>query len=200
MSDTLLSENQAKSEELERAHFDGAIHVVSSYEALDEVYEKIIAHSVLGFDTETRPTFTKGHADRFVSIVQFATADQAWIIRTNILRLPEKLRAIFEHPAIVKVGLAVHEDIHRLRHFHPLAPQNLVDLQKLAKAAGYKELSLKKLSERILHLAVSKSARLSNWEADELTQKQLIYAATDAWLCYQLYYQSGLIENPIVSR
>jgi len=200
MLDPLVSEPQPNNELLERAHFDGAIHVISSYEALDDAYEALTSHSVLGFDTETRPTFTKGHADRFVSIVQFATADEAWLIRTNELKLPSKLRAIFELPTIVKVGLAVHEDLHRLRQFHPFAPQNMVDLQKLAKAAGYKELSLKKLSERILHLGVSKSARLSNWEADELTQKQLIYAATDAWLCYQLYYLSGLVEAPVVSR
>lgn len=184
---------------LERAHFSGTIHVVTSLEALDVAYETLVTFPVLGFDTETRPTFTKGHPDRFVSIVQFATADEAWIIRTKELKLPPKLREIFENPAIVKVGLAVHEDIHRLRRFHPLEPKNVVDLQRLAKAAGHKELSLKKLSECFLQLGVSKSARLSNWDAEALTQKQLLYAATDAWLCFQLYYRSGLVENPVGS-
>ena len=169
---------------LERAHFSGTIHVVTSLEALDVAYETLVTFPVLGFDTETRPTFTKGHPDRFVSIVQFATADEAWIIRTKELKLPPKLR----------------EDIHRLRRFHPLEPKNVVDLQRLAKAAGHKELSLKKLSECFLQLGVSKSARLSNWDAEELTPKQLLYAATDAWLCFQLYYRSGLVENPVGSH
>jgi len=184
---------------LERARFSGTIHVVSSYEALDVAYETLVTMPVLGFDTETRPTFTKGHPDRFVSIVQFATANEAWILRTKVLKLPPKLREIFENPSIIKVGLAVHEDIHRLRQFHPLEPKNIIDLQRLAKAAGYKELSLKKLCECFLHLGVSKSARLSNWDAEELTPKQLLYAATDAWLCFQLYYHSGLVESPVSS-
>lgn len=183
--------------QLERAQFAGTIHIIQSFEELNEAYKTLCECPVLGFDTETRPTFTKGHADRFVSIVQFSTANEAWIIRTNVVKLPPKLRTLLEHPAIVKVGLALHEDIRRLQRFHPFAPQNIVDLQKLAKAAGYKELSLKKLSERFLQLGVSKAARLSNWEADTLTERQIIYAATDAWLCYQLYYLSGLVEAPV---
>ena len=176
---------------LERAGFPGTIHVVSTVEELSAAYEVLSQKPVLGFDTETRPRFVKGQADRSVAIVQFATADEAWIIRTSILQLPEPLCALFASERIVKVGLAVHEDLRRLRYFHPLVVANIVDLQRLAKAAGYTELGLKALTAKILGLGLSKAARLSNWEAEELTPKQLLYAATDAWLCYRLYYESG---------
>ena len=172
---------------LERAGFPGTIHVVSTVDELSAAYEGLSQKPVLGFDTETRPRFVKGQADRSVAIVQFATADEAWIIRTSILQLPEPLCALFASERIVKVGLAVHEDLRRLRHFHPLEVANVVDLQRLAKAAGYTELGLKALTAKILGLGLSKAARLSNWEAENLSEPQQRYAATDAWICREMY-------------
>lgn len=194
MCDTPIARNEDAAPILPRAHFAGTISVISTLEELENAYAELKKANVLGFDTETRPTFTKGHADLFVAIVQFATDNHAWIIRTSILKLPSKLREILEDPKITKVGFSTHDDIKRLQRYHPLVPANLIDLQLLAKKAKLTELSLKKLSERFLHVSVSKSARLSNWEAEELTPKQLDYAATDAWLCYQLYYTSNLIS------
>ncbi len=182
---------------LERAYFPYQIDLISTSQELELATRQLLAEPVLGFDTETRPSFTKGHSDRFVATVQFATASHAWIIRTHLLKLPPHLRSVIESPNVLKVGIAINEDIRRLRRYHPLTAQNILDLQLLAKMAGYKELSLKKLVTQFLHLEVSKAARLSNWEAESLTPKQLNYAATDAWLCYQLYYRSGLVTNPI---
>ena len=176
---------------LERAGFPGTIHVISTTEGLEAAYKILSQEPVLGFDTETRPRFVKGQADHSVAIVQFATASEAWIIRTSILKMPEPLSALFASPTVTKVGLAVHEDLRRLRYFHPFEVASIVDLQRLAKAAGYTELGLKALTAKILGLGLSKAARLSNWEAEELTPKQLLYAATDAWLCYRLYDESG---------
>ncbi len=181
--------------QLERASFPGTIHVIGTLAELDEAYKALIQHPVLGFDTETRPRFIKGQADKSVAIVQFATDTEAWIIRTSILQLPEQLLSIFSDAGIRKVGLAIHEDLRRLRNTHSLEAENMVDLQRLAKAAGYTELGLKSLTARFLGLGLSKAARLSNWEAETLTPKQLLYAATDAWLCYRLYYESGLVSQ-----
>jgi ribonuclease D len=143
---------------------------------------------ILGFDTETRPSFKKGTRHK-VSLLQLADDRNAWLFRLNMIGLPPELTALLASPDIVKIGVAVHDDIKALRHLAPFEPGGFVDLQTVVAAHGIKQLGLKKLSAIILGFSISKSQQTSNWEAPGLTLPQQVYAATDAWVCRRIYMQ-----------
>jgi len=166
--------------------FDGKIHVITEATKLAKVYKEIEKHPVIGFDTETRPSFKRGQNYK-VALIQLALPNQVYLIRTHFTGVPEELAAIFENPNIVKAGVAIHDDIKALQKFKKFEPGSFVDLSTVARKAGYQVESVKKLTGLFLGFRISKSAQTSNWEAPTLTEKQLEYAATDAWVCLQIY-------------
>lgn len=170
---------------LEPARFEGRIVVVDTMEALVRACAEIAKHKVVGFDTETRPSFTAGITNK-VALMQLSADGVCYLIRLNRLPLDKALLAILQNPAIQKVGVAVQNDIQRLGELRRFKAAGFVDLQSVVGQFGIEDRSLRKLSGIVLGKKVSKAQRLSNWEAHTLTPQQQLYAATDAWVCVQI--------------
>ncbi len=168
--------------------FDGTISVIDSVgKELDSAIEYLKKEKVLGFDTETKPCFISKAPRNKMAILQLSGADKAFIFRLQQIGLPEPLKAILENPKIVKVGVAVRDDITGLEKYKKFSPSGFKDLQEIAQTFGIEEKSVKKLSAIILGKRVSKSQQLSNWESSKLSEAQLKYAAIDAWVCREMY-------------
>jgi ribonuclease D len=175
--------------------FSGLISCLDSENLVNAEIGYLRKEKILGFDTETRPVFKKGQA-RHISLLQLASRNRAWIIRVNKTGIPDSLKEILENPGILKVGVAIKQDISGLSAIKPFKQQGFLDLQPFSEQFGIQDNSLKKLTANILGFRISKSQRLSNWDAVTLTQAQLEYAATDAWVCYSIYRKLAGIEKP----
>jgi ribonuclease D len=170
----------------EMSWFRGEIVVVDNLTAFNKVISRIRNKKILGFDTETRPSFRKGRKNR-VSLIQLATSDLACLFRINKTGIPQELADILADPEIIKTGVAVHDDIKFLKNIKKFEPAGFVDLQKLVKEYGIKSSGLKKLAAIVLGFRISKRQQVTDWEAEELTEAQQVYAATDAWVFYEIY-------------
>ncbi len=182
-----VAQGQQQVEQLPLASFSGPIHLIDTPELLAAALPKIRAARILGLDTESRPSFKKGQHFH-VALIQLATPHEAWLIRICKLGFTQEIIDILEDENIAKVGVSLKDDIHRLRQLHPFEPKNLIELQRIATECKLEEQSLRKLAARILELRISKRAQLTNWQAEELTESQRKYAATDAWICLKLLY------------
>jgi ribonuclease D len=173
---------------LPRKSFDGEIYLIDTQEKLEVALPWIHEEKVLGFDTEARPSFKKGK-NNHVALLQFATSRRAFLFRLNKIGFPEPLKQICEDESQHKIGLALKDDLISLKRITRFEPSSFTDLQDMAKDLAIEHNGLKKLAAIILNFRISKSRsqRLSNWERPTLTQNQLRYAATDAWVCYELY-------------
>ena len=174
---------------LELASFPGEIHVIDT---LDEEFGKAIAYlkrqKVIGFDTETRPTFSPDQRSNGTALLQLSGAEKAYLFRIKKMgAIPRRLCAIMANPNIVKVGAAIHDDVRGLQKFAGFQPQNFIDLQKIVWEYGIRDKSVKKMTAIILGFKISKAQQLSNWEAENLSESQQKYAATDAWVCREMY-------------
>ena len=158
---------------------------------------EISRSKILGFDTETRPSFKKGTRHK-VSLLQLADDRNAWLFRLNMIGLPPELATLLADDSILKVGVAVHDDIKALRNLKAFEPGGFVDLQSVVAAHGIKQLGLKRLSAIILGFSISKSQQTSNWESPALTPQQQVYAATDAWVCKRIYLTLNGKENYLI--
>ena len=166
--------------------FDGPIVVVDTPQALEEACQYLSKQPILGFDTETRPSFTAGVTNK-VALLQLFGGEKCFLIRLNRVQMSKALADILHRADIIKVGAAVKNDIvglSKLRHF---TAGGFVDLQDIVENYGIKDKSLRKISGIVLGKKVSKAQRLSNWEAKTLTPQQQVYAATDAWVCVAIY-------------
>lgn len=166
--------------------FDGKTHVISEPEQLDKIVKEIEQQKVVGFDTETRPSFKKGQTFQ-VSLLQFAIPNKVFLIRLNHTGVTAELAGLFSNPKIVKAGVGIRDDLKALQKLRNFDPAGCFDLSTLAKEAGLQVESVKKLTALLLGFRISKSAQTSNWESITFTQKQIEYAATDAWVCLELY-------------
>lgn len=172
--------------------FEGKVQVITDVSNFDKVLREIEKHPVIGFDTETRPSFTKGQSFK-VALLQLATPNKVFLIRLHHATLTEEIVSIFENPGIIKAGVAIRDDIkalQKIKRFHPTA---FVELATMSKEAGLQVESVKKLTGLLLGFRISKSAQTSNWEAATLTEKQIEYAATDAWVCLEIYKKLKLL-------
>lgn len=142
---------------------------------------------IIGFDTETRPVFSPGQHHNHVALLQLSGAERAYLFRVGTMGMRKLLCAIMANPRIIKVGAAVHDDVRGLQYYQKFDAKGFVDLQKIAYEWGIRDKSVKKLAANILGVKISKSQQLSNWEAEELSPAQQLYAATDAWVCREMY-------------
>jgi ribonuclease D len=172
--------------ELPLSFFEGKIHLIEKVEQMTDAVNYLKKQPILGFDTETRPTFKKGQNHQ-VALLQLSTEDEAFLIRTNLIGLSPGLIKVLASPSILKIGAAIRDDIKILQRIAPFKPGGFVELQELVKEFGIENFSLKKLAAIVTGVRISKSQRLSNWEAHILTEQQQIYAATDAWIAYHIY-------------
>ncbi|MCM1177518.1 MAG: 3'-5' exonuclease domain-containing protein 2 [Bacteroides sp.] len=186
-------------EKLEFAAFPGEIHVIDSEgPEFDEAVSYLGKQKVLGFDTETRPCFSPGQPRYGVALLQLSGADRAYLFRVQHTGMHRKLCRILSNSRILKVGAAVHDDIKGLQRYRNFTPGGFVDLQKIVWEWGIKDKSVKKMSAIILGARVSKTQQLSNWEAEVLSEPQEKYAATDAWVCREMYLRlSSSEKNPL---
>lgn len=178
--------------------FEGEIVLVNSRDQIKEAVDELGRHTLIGFDTETRPSFRKG-TQYYVSLLQLATDEVAFLIRLNEIGMPRLIQDILEEPNIVKIGAAVLDDLRGLRKVAVgFQPQSFFDLNEELKKVGFENVGVRNLAAMVLNMRISKSEQVSNWEASELTSKQKLYAATDAWVCLEIYkklqYQGYLDE------
>ncbi len=173
-------------EKYDLSWFKGEILLIDDLRAFRESFPKLLNSPVLGFDTETRPSFSKGRKNK-VSLIQLANENIACLIRINKVGIPKELAELLANPQVIKAGVAVHDDIRFLRGVKKFLPSGFIDLQKFVKDYGIQSSGLKKLTAIVLGFKISKRQQVTDWEADRLTDAQKIYAATDAWVCYQIY-------------
>ena len=166
--------------------FEGEISLVESKEDYLACIEYLSQQKLLGFDTETKPAFKKGVVNE-VALLQLSTKDRAFLFRLNKIGLPNGLKNILENPEIQKIGVAIRDDIKGLQKLNNFNPGGFVELQDHVKGFGIQDFSLKKLSAIVLGFRISKSQRITNWEAPDLTEAQQIYAATDAWISHRIF-------------
>ena len=166
--------------------FGGRIIVILSPGETEKAVDYLLSRPILGFDTETKPTFKKGSQHK-VSLLQVSTEDTCFLFRLNHTGLTPALLRLLTDKTVKKVGLSWHDDIYSLHKLKDFTPGDFIDIQQCANQIGIEDLSLQKLYANLFGKKISKRQQLSNWEADILTDKQKLYAATDAWSCIQIY-------------
>ena len=171
---------------LEAIRFEGKIEIVDSTEQLEKACKVLSAHAIIGFDTETRPSFKAGVTNK-IALIQLSTESHCYLIRLNHLPLAKPLIEILQNEKIKKVGADVKNDLSGLSKLRHFTPRGFIDLQSIVGEFGIEDKSLRKISGIVLGKKVSKAQRLSNWEAKQLTPQQQMYAATDAWVCVEIY-------------
>ena len=186
-------------EKLELSAVPGHIHVISR-PGIE--FSRAIAYlrrqAVIGFDTETKPVFAPGQHNNGVALLQLSGPDHAYLFRIQKLGLRGRICAILSNPNIIKVGAACFDDVRGLARSRKFEPRGFVDLQKIVWEWGIRDKSVKKMAANILGVRVSKSQQLSNWEAETLNEAQQKYAATDAWICREMYLKLMESEkNPL---
>lgn len=172
--------------DLPQTEFAGTIHVIEDTSAALRAVEVLLQEKVLGFDTETRPSFRPGEVYP-ISLLQLATDKEAFLFRFNRFRFPPELAQVLSHTGIIKAGVAIHDDIKGLQKLHPFTPGGFVDLQLEAKKRGITTIGLRALTAIFLGERLSKAAKLTKWDQRHLNQAQLQYAANDAVVGYRIY-------------
>jgi len=181
--------SEISSEELHSltiARFDGKIHLIDDRIAAELAVNWLRTFPVLGFDTETRPSFTKGRLNR-VALMQLATPNEVFLFRLCKMGIPQCLLALLADPNILKIGAALKNDMDVLKRSVKIKPNGFIDLQDIVQEFQIKNLGLSKMAGIVLGVRISKAQQLSNWENNVLTEAQQRYAAIDAWICYRIY-------------
>lgn len=170
------------------AAFEGEIIVIDGPgKEFDNAIRYLRGKKMLGFDTESRPCFSAHQPHYGVSLLQLSGSEKAFLFRVKTLGMMKELCTILSSPRILKIGAAVVDDIRGLQKYRKFRAKGFVDLQQIVWEWGILDKSVKKMSAIILGLRISKSQQLSNWEAETLTEAQMKYAATDAWVCREMY-------------
>ena len=176
--------------------FEGEIIVVDNNKAYNIAVNYLKKQKELGFDTETKPAFKKGQKNK-VALLQISTLKKAFLFRINNLNNFQKLFSILGNSNIIKIGADIGQDMRVLQKIAPFTPQGFVDIQKYTGSFGILDNGLKKLAAIVLNIRISKSQQLTNWQSETLTEKQMIYAATDAWVCLKIYQtlNKNILQN-----
>ncbi|HIB32683.1 MAG TPA: 3'-5' exonuclease domain-containing protein 2 [Candidatus Marinimicrobia bacterium] len=174
--------------DLSLRHYGGPVEVIASLNSADRACAALHKESVLGFDTETRPTFRKGEIN-LPSILQLAGHDAVYIFQLNKVGLCESILHILSNADIIKCGVALDRDLIELMQLSPFDPEAFIDLGTVARLMDIPHHGLRGLTALLLGFRISKQARTSNWSAGKLSIKQINYAATDAWVGRELYFK-----------
>lgn len=169
-----------------KVEYQGQIYIIDTPQQADFAVRYLSQYSLLGIDTETRPSFKKGVSHK-VALLQVATNERCYLFRLNVFGLTLPLIQLLENTHIAKVGTSLKDDFHQLHKWAPFEPKNVIELQALVLDIGINDKSLQKIYANLFGSKISKSQRLSNWEAEELSISQQHYAAIDAWACIQIY-------------
>jgi len=169
--------------------YEGKIVVINSEELVKPAVDELLKEDLLGFDTESRPSFTKGTYYP-PSLIQFAGSKAVYLFQINLLENKlESLRPILENARIAKAGIAIDDDVRKLKTIQEFDDQSFMELSKYTLKAGIHNTGLRSLVAMFLGYRLSKGAQVSNWSKENLDESQRIYAATDAWFCRELYFK-----------
>lgn len=171
---------------LRRVVYHGKIVVINSPDEAEAAVDHLLSQPVLGLDTETRPSFTKGRHFK-CSLLQVASKSICFLFRLNHIGMCPAVMRLLGDKTVTKVGLAWRNDLLALREVGEFEPGTFVDLQDMVREIGIEDQSLVKIYANLFGERISKADRLSNWERDNLKDTQMIYAAIDAWACVQIY-------------
>ncbi len=177
------------------AQTDCQIELIDSPDEVDKAVKYLLRSKVVGFDTESKPSFTKGKSNK-IALMQISTQKRCFLFRLQMIGKNQRLKEFLENENIKKIGVAIHGDLRNLRVWSKFEPKNFVDLQNIVGDYGIEELGLQKIYAIVFGRKISKSQQLSNWEAKILNRAQQVYAATDAWACRQIYLK--LTKNKTV--
>ncbi|MCD7938467.1 MAG: 3'-5' exonuclease domain-containing protein 2 [Tannerellaceae bacterium] len=166
--------------------FPGRIIVVDNPETAEKAIQYLSLFPVIGFDTETRPSFKKGLRYK-VALMQLSTDEACFLFRLNRIGLPSCLKKFLISKEHIKIGLSLRDDFAAIRKRADIPLENFVDLQQIVGAYGIEDFSLQKIYAILFNKRIAKGQQLSNWEADVLTDAQKKYAALDAWACLKIY-------------
>lgn len=183
----VLSISKEQLAQLPVTEYDGNIKLIERPEDVERAVKALRSSDIIGFDTETRPSFKKGQTN-LVSLLQLSTRSTCYLFRLNHIGLPDEVREILEDPDLPKVGLSVHDDFHNLTKIcEQLKPAGFIELQQYVRQFDIADKSLTKVCGLVFGRRISKGQRLSNWEAEDLSEGQMAYASLDAMICIDLY-------------
>lgn len=179
---------------LPRVLFAGRIVVVLTEQEAEKAVRYLLSQPILGMDTETRPSFKKGQVHQ-VALLQVSSYDVCFLFRLNQLGLSPSVKRLLEDTTVPKIGLSLRDDLNSLRRLGNFETGLFIDLQNRVSEVGVEDKSLQKLYANFFGQRISKREQLTNWEADILSDKQKLYAATDAWSCIMLYEELMRLEQ-----
>lgn len=184
----MFATNISKEEinELDLGKYEGLIKIIDREDQLKAAFEEISKSKIVGFDTETKPVFVKGETND-VSLLQIAVKDVVYLIRIHITGLTSEIIDFFENDSIRKIGVGLRDDLIFLQRIKNFEPAGFVELNEMVNELNIEANGLRKLTAIILGFRISKNAQVSNWEANVLNDKQVNYAATDAWVCLEMF-------------
>jgi ribonuclease D len=174
--------------ELPVRRYEGAIQMVTTAEELERAMHDIRQEHVVGFDTETPPAFRKGQSYK-PTLVQVGTAQAAYLFQLRRMDFSGALKELLESGHTVKAGVALADDLRKLKELFPFEERNILDLGKVAQHHGLKQSGVRNLAGMFLGFRITKGSRTSNWRRPDLSPSQINYAATDAWVCRELFLQ-----------
>lgn len=183
--------------ELPIARFEGEVCLVATPQDLERARADLAQESTVGFDTETRPAFRKGESYP-PCLFQAATARAVYLFQLRRTDAFPVIADLLAQPGVVKAGVAVADDLRTLKQVFPFADKNVVDLGIVARHAGYGQTGLRNLAGIFMGVRITKGIKTSNWAAPQLSAQQITYAATDAWVCRELYLRfqtRGLLRS-----
>lgn len=179
---------------LPRVLFEGRIFVVQTEEEAAKAVDYLLTFPILGVDTETKPSFKKGRTNK-VALLQVATEDTCFLFRLHRIGVSDCIKRLLQAGQVLKVGVSLRDDVTSLHKRGDFVPQSFLDLQEYVKAFGIQDMSLQKMYANVFGQKISKGQRLSNWEAEVLSEGQKLYAATDAWACIRLYRELEALKE-----
>jgi ribonuclease D len=181
--------------EMPKVEFTGAIKIIDTVEKADAAIAELSQYSVVGFDTETKPSFKRGITNK-VSLLQLATDEVAYLFRLHLIGITDSIVDFLQNENILKIGISVRDDFQALRKKREIEPKGFVEIQEIAARMGIDDRSLQKIYALLFRERISKSQRLSNWELETLTESQMQYAAIDAWATIKIYrYLKQIIDE-----
>jgi len=172
--------------ELPLFKYEGKTVIATTEKQIDEAISEIEKYDLVGFDTETKPTFKKGQFNH-VALVQIATAEIVYLLRIHKVGVQRSLAGFLSNENITKIGIALDDDVIALNKKRRFKPEGFVDLNRIAPSLGIENIGARNLSALVLNSRISKNQQVTNWENDTLTYPQIKYAATDAWICLEIY-------------
>lgn len=180
--------------ELPLMKYEGRFEVINDLKSAQRACAKLKEESLIGFDTETKPVFKKGEYHH-VALVQLATKSMAYLFRLNKMGLSEELVDLFADPKVTIAGIGIRDDIKDLQRLRQFQPAGFVDLNELALRLGFENIGARNFTGMFMNKRISKSQQVSNWENAQLTPAQISYAATDAWICIEIYEKMRVLER-----